>query len=219
MHIPRLARGNDIDMSRGSRRGSRQGIVKCSTLPPPRSRRARCVEPPRRLALSRRWRGSLDPGNPPSHTARPPSHHGATLDPGWCSPAATAPLIQGGGSPRRRHEGPLPRAEIGGLRRAAAMRASRVRLVRAGSRSGHRPPWPPAAHPCTGRSIPRCRSPPPNGQPQPPTKSRAARRLFLREEASPPGASSRSSYSGASGAGMASARRPPLLPHPAPNGS
>jgi hypothetical protein len=66
------------------------------------------VEPPRRLALSRRWRGSLDPGDPPvirlGHTAipEPPQIQGGAAK------QLPRPLIQGGGSPRRRHEDQLP---------------------------------------------------------------------------------------------------------------
>lgn len=84
------------------------------------------------------------------------------------------------GQPRRRTREHAPAAGIGSLRRAAAQHPSSPPRTR---RSGAAPPteeaaaWLPAAHPCTGRSIPRCRSPPPNGQPQPPTKSWAARRL------------------------------------------
>ena len=47
--------------------------------------------------------------------------------------------------------------------------------------------WPPAAHLDTGRSIPRCQSPPPNGQPQPPTSIGRPGDL-LRERDSPLGA-------------------------------
>jgi hypothetical protein len=177
------------------------------------------VEPPRRLALSRRWRGSLDPGNPPSHTARPPSHPGATLDPGWCSSAATAPLIQGGGSPRRRHEGSLPRAEIGGpsARRGHARQPGPAGQGRLPIRTPA-PLAPGRPSNAPGGAFPGAVPLPQMGSPSRP-RSLGRPGDFLREEASPPGASSRSSYSGASRAGMASARRPPLLPHPAPNGS
>lgn len=156
MHIPRLAReaglarGNDIDRSRGSR----QGIVKRPrpTAPPDRGELVG-EDPLGGWHTARRWPRTPDRGSTPvnRHSRLAVAEDSHTPDRGW-------------GQPRRRTREHAPAAGIGSLRRAAAQHPSSPPRTR---RSGAAPPteeaaaWLPAAYPCTGRSIPRCRSPPP----------------------------------------------------------
>jgi hypothetical protein len=77
--------------------------------------------------------------------------------------------------------------------------------------------WPPAAHLCTGRSIPRCPIPSPKWAAPAAHKQLGGPESFSGIETAHLGSSHNRLYSGASRAGAALARRPPLLPHPPPN--
>ena len=110
------------------------------------------------------------------------------------------------GRSRRQTRRTTPIAGIGGLRRAAAQHPSSPPRSR---RSGAAPPveeaatWPPAAHPCTGRSIPRCQIPSPKWAAPAAHKQSGGPETYSGIETAHLGPRLDRLYSGASRAGMA----------------